>query len=138
MTADRKRNLSLLSAGLLAVLTLGVFVASPNRGPASAVIRFNEAIRRQDGNMLQAVTLGDAKNQDNQLLQSLVARLLANGGTCRVTRIEREKGYALVYTVYSVPKFGLHERVFVAKYVPPVWLIDAGLTLSLKDGPGGS
>lgn len=136
MSPDRKRNLSLISAGALSALTLGVFLASPNRGPVSAVIRFNEAVKLRDPGMLKAVSWGDINNEENQILQSLVAKLLENGKECRVSRVEREKDYALVYTVYGKSGSGLYERVFVAKYAKPVWLVDAGLTLSLGKNNG--
>lgn len=131
MTAEKKRNLSLLSASLMAVLTLSVFMASPNRGPASAVTRFNEAVARRDARLLQAVSLGPIDNPRSVALQNIVAGLLANSSSFQVLRVERRQGFAVVYTMYKLPGDRVYEYVFITRYVQSWWLVDPDLTLSM-------
>jgi len=121
---------AIVSSSVLAVLTLAVFFASLNKGPASSVTRFNEAIVRRDLKTLRAVTLGDLNSPTMQILEQHIISRMDPQATFEVIRVERKNGHAYVHAVYKSPRYNVSSWIFATKRYETTWLVDPDLTLT--------
>ena len=129
MEARQRRNVSLVSSGILAVLTLSVFMASLNKGPVSSVTRFHQALARDDRATLRAVSLGPLDSPSMLALRQQILNRIGPQTKIEVARVDRKKGYAFVYVVYRSQNSQAVPWVFATKRFESTWLVDAEYTL---------
>lgn len=137
MDPRKRRIVSLVSSGALALLTLSVFSASLNTGPASSVTRFNEAILRRDQTTLRNVTAGPLDSQSMQILQSWVVGRMDQQARFEVTRVYRKGDKALVYGLYKSPRYNVASWIFATRRYGRTWLVEPDETLSATSRPPG-
>jgi hypothetical protein len=78
MSFARSSLAGLLASGLLAGLTLSVFSQFQLAGPEGVMLRFLEAVQKDDALQAEALTTGPIDIRSGRMLQYLAARL--NGG----------------------------------------------------------
>lgn len=124
-----KKAAGLASAGCLAALTMSVFLASWNRGPASAVTRFNQAICSGNDGILRGVTSGSMESPSLQILVRSIRALKDNGGKFQIDRVIVNSNDALILAHYQFKPNGLQSLVFSAHKFNGTWLVSPEETL---------
>ena len=131
MDTKQRRIVSLVSSSALALLTIAVFAMSLNKGPASSVTRFNEAIVKRDFKTLRAVTLGDLNSQGMQIIVRQILDRMDPQAVFQIVRVERKDGYAFVHAVHKSPRYNVSGWIFATRRYGNTWLVDPDLTLAM-------
>jgi hypothetical protein len=131
--SDRTRQAgSLLASALLAVLTVSVFAVSQNRGPESAVTRFEESVVRQDAQMLEGSLLQPPEHPDSQFLVAYVLRLRRLNPSVRYVNQTKRGIQGQVVALYTAPTGRPMAFVpFVLRKVGASWRVDATETVRI-------
>ncbi|MCB0826335.1 MAG: hypothetical protein KDC26_09110 [Armatimonadetes bacterium] len=124
---------SVVSAGVLSVLTLATFAYSRDRGPESSVRRFHQAIVSRDLKELERVTVKDKSDALNYLVQS-VDGMIQRSDAVVLDRVEQSGRDAYIDVKYRFP---MNRGIFTLRYVVVLdgrrWKIDARQTLALRE-----
>ena len=120
-----------LSAGILALLTLGVFYVLQDYGPESAIRKFHVAAAAGDAGALQSVTQQPVRTQEVQILAAKVRRLLGEGYRYQVLRMDRSPTQVRAAVVYTVGNIELPE-IWVVEKDGRSWKIDAFTTEGIQ------
>lgn len=120
---------SVAAAGVLALLTLSVFMVSHGRGPASVVQRYHRGLLERNSAALDRVTV-QPRTQAHGVLESQVLQLLSQSQNVELGRVATRGKVAAAQVVYSSPLFGLSIVTFAFRQDSAGWVIDPSETLS--------
>lgn len=123
---------SIVASVILATLTVSVFAVSQNRGPESAVTRFQESVVRNDPAMLEGSLLQPPGHPDAQALVSYVGRLRRLNPTVRYVNQTKRGRTGQVVAVYIAPTGRPIAFVpFVVAKSGTAWRVDATETVRI-------
>ncbi|MBS1723779.1 MAG: hypothetical protein JSS66_12605 [Armatimonadetes bacterium] len=128
MASLNKQSASYVSAGVLAVLTLTVFLAEQFAGPASAVTRFQEALMRRNPKLLQSVTAEDIRSQATAQLANMVYAFMAPPATAQITTTEKHGNTARVIVYFRGP-YGTAVIPYMLVKREGMWQVDPAATV---------
>lgn len=126
------RTSSLVAAAFLALLTLLVFAYSKNRGPISAVSRFNRAVANRDLPLLASVSLEDTRNPAVQVIFNNLSNFLTQDTPVTYALESKQVTTAKVYATYELRGRGLVPLIFAVRKTGNRWVVDSGETLNLR------
>ncbi len=128
MAESRSRFQSILSAGVLAALTLTVFGFAQSSGPESAVRRFHQAVREQRWRDVQALLTTPIMEPTASQLVQYVSLNLRNSSSVELRRIQIRNRVGEVYAVYRGPNGGFASLPFVVVRSADGWRVDPEMT----------
>lgn len=132
MSIRTRRAGSLLASALLAALTVSVFAVSQNRGPESAVTRFQESVVRQDSSMLEGSLLQPPSHPDSQALVAYVLQLRRLNPSVSYVNQTKRGIEGQVVALYTAPTGRPIAFVpFVVRKAGVSWRVDATATVRI-------
>ncbi|MCW5937010.1 MAG: hypothetical protein KIT11_06880 [Fimbriimonadaceae bacterium] len=117
-------TLSVVASVVLAVLTLGVFSIARDKGPASTVVRYLEAVARQDINAQADLTLQPADHPSTQNLRRMLTEALSVGDGAGV-QVKSQRGREALVMVTIKYRQGFFSLAFHLTKPRYSWKIDA-------------
>ena len=118
----------LVTASILAVLTLGAFYILQEYGPVSAVRRFHMALARGDKASEQQVIDEPVKDESVQYLEKIVGGLIGQGVQPQLARMDSQGDQDDVAVVYHLPDGGTLAIIWIVERKKSIWKIDAHST----------
>lgn len=120
---------SIASAGVLALLTLSVFIVSQGRGPASVIQRYHRGLVEKNSVALDRVTT-QPRTRAHALLEAQVLQLLSGSQNVELGRVVTRGKLAGAQVVYSSPVFGMQVVTYAFRQDSAGWVIDPIETLA--------
>jgi len=128
---------SIISALVLACLTLGVFYVFQDFGPESAIRRFNEACIRNNDDELQSVIAENFQRNNVLLLKQQLRTWYENGATMQLAEMERSEKEVRAAVLFTIPPnqdYPLGTQwamIWVVTRRGKFWLVDANKTATI-------
>lgn len=120
---------SIAAAGVLALLTLSVFLVSQGRGPASVIQRYHQGLLEKNSQALDRVTT-QPRTRAHAILESEVLQLLSSSQDVELGRVATRGKAAAAQVVYASPYFGVSVVTFAFRQDSAGWVIDPNETLA--------
>jgi hypothetical protein len=123
---------SLVSAGVLACLTILVFSVLHDYGPASAIRKFHAAIAANDlSDLQQVIDVPVTDDSVSYLANKWIRPLMARGIQPQVARQDRQQNAVRVAVVYKLPDGDQLAIIWIVDRDKRLWRINTRETASL-------
>lgn len=120
---------SIAAAGVLALLTLSVFLVSQGRGPASVIQRYHQGLLEKNSLALDRLTT-QPRTPAHAILESEVLQLLSSSQDVQFGRAATRGKAGAAQVVYASPYFGVSVVTFAFRQDSAGWVIDPNETLA--------
>ena len=137
LNTTHRRLLGVLSACILACLTLGVFYKLQDYGPESAIRRFNEASIRNDDDGIRAVIADNSQATNVVILKQKLKEWYENGAVMQLAQMERSDNEVRAAVLFTLPpgsEYSLGTQwamIWVVVRRGRTWLVDVNKTATI-------
>ena len=137
LKTGHRRLLAIVSAAVLASLTVGVFYQLQDYGPESAIRRFNELSINDNDEGLKTVIADNAQLHSIFFLKQKLKEWYQDGATMQLAQMERSENEvraAVLFTIPAEPDYPLGTQwamIWVVVRRGKSWLVDVNKTATI-------